>query len=740
MKLFNKITLLSIGAAMAIGGGVAACLIPNKSATAKGTAIKYNEVVDGSKYFITCESGSDEYMLKAGAFAAKKSADNTAEFDSNEAKEADAWIFTKTDTNKFTISTSDDTPNYLGANNDNNGLKSTTDSFVWTLAEGSSAEYVYMTTSDSSNNTRYLAGYEVSGAFSNFRVYKNTSSGVQKIKLYKYESGGNTTDLTGVKVSKSLLVLKQNATETVTYTAQPATAIVHDVSWSTSDSSIATVSNGTITATSKNGICDITVTLINTEDEIEVSKSLKVVVTTHAGTEEDPFDVIDACNVAEATGNTATSDTYFITGVVSNLTVSSGQAKFDIISGEKTFKAYYLNDANGNKNITASDIHNGDTALFKGQIQNFGGNTPEVPSGGRLISVTSNVVLESIEIRGSITKTVAVDDDFDISELDVYAIFSDNSECKVTDSATITCDPKTATAVGATKITVSASYEGKNTSAEFDVTVEAKAVATKDEITASDFAATGTSYAPTTNKKISTNALYCGLTAKNTGIQINNKNGYGIVSVRTGGRKITSVELEVSTTKKVNIYGSNTPYTFAGETCAELFNDATAGTLQGTLEATGKVTFDGSFRYVGIRAVDGAVKISKLTVNYEAYTAATLAEDFKAMAGNSWSNHVSTATCNSKYATAKELLLTLSTAELETFKTSTDTEIVSARAAYENWCDRNGDDNPYAGAIVTSSRGVAINTSSSIAIVMIAIASITLVGAAMMLKKRKFSK
>lgn len=729
MKLFKKITWISVAAAMSIGGGIAALssntIVANAGSTqpieltAEGgenaSAAVFNigaESFDGVKTGTSKKYGTVVVTVPANTVALHFHA---AAWSGKTCKiKATGATFTNDE-----IEVSGDT----GMSNNS----------PFTLSSEDETTYAY---------TLNMSGVTAETAIT------LTATGSQRFGIWKavaeMDSSVDPTTLTGVTLGPKLSVVKVGAEASLS--AQPVPSTATDVNYMfTSDATgVATVNttSGKVTGVAA-GVATISVAAYADGDEPEdgFTTSVKVAVTNHAGTEEDPFDVIDACNVATAAGEAGTNDTYYISGVVSNLTISSGKAKFDIISGEKTFQAYNLLDSNGNAQIQATDIHNGDTAVFLGKIMNYKGTTPETAQNtGRLVSVTSNTVLDSIEIRGTITKTVSVGEDFDISELDVYAIFSDDSETKVTASATLEVTPKTAENVGTTNITVNASYQGKNASANFDVTVEAALTQTKDEIVAEDFDATGTSYVPTTNKRISTNALYCALSAKSAAIQINSKGGYGIVSVRTGGRKITSVELELSTSKEVNVYGSNTPYTFAGETCAELYDDSTAGTLQGTLAATGTVTFEGSFRYVGIRAVNGAVKITKLTVNYEAYTAATLAEDFKAMAGDSWSNHVSTATCNSKYETAKELLLTLSTAELETFKTSTDTEIASARAAYENWCDRNGDDNPYAGAIVTSSRGVAINTSSSIAIVMIAIASITLVGAAMMLKKRKFSK
>ena len=52
-----------------------------------------------------------------------------------------------------------------------------------------------------------------------------------------------STAVTGVSLSKTSLTLTEGASETVTATILPSTAINKNVSWSSSDSNIATVDN-----------------------------------------------------------------------------------------------------------------------------------------------------------------------------------------------------------------------------------------------------------------------------------------------------------------------------------------------------------------------------------------------------------------------------------------------------------------------------------------------------------------
>ena len=123
------------------------------------------------------------------------------------------------------------------------------------------------------------------------------------------------------------------------------------------------------------------------------------------------------------------------------------------------------------------------------------------------------------------------------------------------------------------------------------------------------------------------------------------------------------------------------------------------------------------------------------------YTAASIASRIKTLAGG-WNNNVGTADCATNYATAKEMILALSAEELNTFKTSTDTEIASARTTYENWCHFNGDNSPYEGAIVDASNiALTMNNNNVVTIVIILGAVLALAATLMLIsKKRKLAK
>ena len=82
--------------------------------------------------------------------------------------------------------------------------------------------------------------------------------------------------VTDISLSKSSLNLVVGKSETLTATVVPAEATNKDVTWKSSDNTIATVENGKVTA-KKSGTATITVTSVDNE---EIQKTCKVTVTT----------------------------------------------------------------------------------------------------------------------------------------------------------------------------------------------------------------------------------------------------------------------------------------------------------------------------------------------------------------------------------------------------------------------------------------------------------------------------
>lgn len=147
------------------------------------------------------------------------------------------------------------------------------------------------------------------------------------------------------------------------------------------------------------------------------------------------------------------------------------------------------------------------------------------------------------------------------------------------------------------------------------LTLSAGAATVTDVITASDLAATGTTYTDFSGVKKNT-AVYAGQSAKSAAgaIQLRSKNSNsGIVSTTSGG-KLVSVKINVeSGANTIDVYGSNTAYTAA----SDLYDSSKQGTKVGSTAETATITVDGDYEYVGIRSNNGAVYISSIEVTWE---------------------------------------------------------------------------------------------------------------------------
>jgi len=143
---------------------------------------------------------------------------------------------------------------------------------------------------------------------------------------------------------------------------------------------------------------------------------------------------------------------------------------------------------------------------------------------------------------------------------------------------------------------------------------------TVDVLTASMLAATSTNYTDFSNVSYSgdnhSKAVYAGQSAKSSsgGIQLRSKNSNsGIVSTTSGG-KVKSIKITVeSGSNTIDVYGNTTAYTSA----SNLYNSSAQGTKLGSLSATGTITVDGEYQYVGIRSYSGAVYITSIEITWE---------------------------------------------------------------------------------------------------------------------------
>lgn len=123
------------------------------------------------------------------------------------------------------------------------------------------------------------------------------------------------------------------------------------------------------------------------------------------------------------------------------------------------------------------------------------------------------------------------------------------------------------------------------------------------------------------------------------------------------------------------------------------------------------------------------------------YTAATLALKIESLAGDFIDSKTAaeiTDNCGKNYAEIKDLILKLTSVELNVFKTSEDEKIALARTTYEHWCYVNEDANPYSGSIVNGANIALnfVNDNSIYLIVIFALVGMSIVGFVLLKKKR----
>lgn len=573
-----------------------------------------------------------------------------------------------------------------------------------------------------------------------FACYTSGQKDVQLFKLVTVEEGA----VTGVSLDKSFEPVKLGSTLSLTETIAPSDATNKNVSWSSSNTSVATVANGVVTPVAK-GNSTITVT---TEDGGKTATCV-VILTDHAGTSVDPLSTSDAVLVQTAANGTTPSK-FYVSGEVTEISITAGgSCSGKITDGTTKIDLYTIYDEGDSSSSKFSDtgkIIVSDTIVVYSEIGKHS-STVQVQYGN-LYSVTRNVTLSSVEIRGSVTNAQYVNENWDVSELTVYAIYSNGDEIDVTSQVNLVCNPTKPSASGSQTFTVNVTYNDvAATERTFTVNVSNAVATITDVLTSDDLAATGSAYTEFSNVTKTSKAVYAGQSAKDSSgnIQLRSKNSNsGIVATSRGGKRIKSVSIVVgSGTPSIQVYGSNVAYEVSEQSASVLYG-ANAGTLVATLTTSStSVSFQDDYKYVGIRSASGAVYLSSITIEWELYTSEQVASSIKTMAGG-WSNDTSTSSCGDHYKEAKEMVLLMPASELTAFQNATSGDIGSARQTYEWWCHVNGDATPYSGPIVQNASAKVLTSfynaykgSTAAIIVVVSVVSIAAIGGYFLLKKKK---
>lgn len=125
-------------------------------------------------------------------------------------------------------------------------------------------------------------------------------------------------------------------------------------------------------------------------------------------------------------------------------------------------------------------------------------------------------------------------------------------------------------------------------------------------------------YADFSGKSLTSSAVYAGNYASTNSlncIQIRSKNSNSGIVVTTFGGTIKSIEVEfdAKSTNTLDIYGKNTAYTSA----SDLYDSSKQGTKIGSANKNATITPTASYNYIGFRSNNGAIYISKITIEWE---------------------------------------------------------------------------------------------------------------------------
>ena len=456
-----------------------------------------------------------------------------------------------------------------------------------------------------------LSGWEVSpkasgtrnGNTFTFRVKTsdhNNESGVYHTHIYAYDNSyrGNcagavtltatvpvpTVAVTGVSLNKtSLSFTGTGSSQTLTATVSPSNATNKTLTWSSSNTSVATVSNGvvkavgfgtaTITAKSNNGktaSCSVTVnpiqptgikatpetsTLYGLNGTVKLSANVMPSNATNKAvtwsSRNTSVATVSSDGTVKAVGyGTTVITATTVNGLTSNCTINVKKEEVTslTIATKPTKTNYYVGDTLSTAGLTLKAAYNnGTTQTITGgftctptALSTAGAQTVTVSYGGKTATFTVNVqdvTLSGIAIASNPTKTsYFVGDTLDTTGLKLTATYNNGTTQTITGG--FTCTPTALSTAGAQTVTVN--YGGKT--ATFAVNVQ-------------DVTLSGIAIASNPTKT----SYYVGDTLDTTGLKLTATYSNGTTQTITSGFTCTPTALSTAGVQAVTVnYGGKT--------------------------------------------------------------------------------------------------------------------------------------------------------------------------------------
>ena len=394
----------------------------------------------------------------------------------------------------------------------------------------------------------------------------------------------NPIAVTGVSLNKtSLSFTGTGSSQTLTATVSPSNATNKTLTWSSSNTSVATVSNGvvkavgfgtaTITAKSNNGktaSCSVTVnpiqptgikatpetsTLYGLNGTVKLSANVMPSNATNKAvtwsSRNTSVATVSSDGTVKAVGyGTTVITATTVNGLTSNCTINVKKEEVTslTIATKPTKTNYYVGDTLNTAGLTLKAAYNnGTTQTITGgftctptALSTAGAQTVTVNYGGKTATFTVNVqdvTLSGIAIASSPSKTsYYVGDTLDTTGLKLTATYNNGTTQTITSG--FTCTPTALSTAGAQTVTVN--YGGKT--ATFTVNVQ-------------DVTLSGIAIASNPTKT----SYYVGDTLDTTGLKLTATYNNGTTQTITGGFTCTPTALSTAGVQTVTVnYGGKT--------------------------------------------------------------------------------------------------------------------------------------------------------------------------------------
>lgn len=507
----------------------------------------------------------------------------------------------------------------------------------------------------------------------------------------------------GVTITPTSASVEIGKTVTLTAVSSDSSAIT----WSTSNSAVATINQSGVVTGVNTGTATITAT----------SSTVGSATTTITVTE--PV-VLSSISVSEQKTSYIVGDSF----VKPKVTATYSDSSTKVVTDSATFSGYNLN-VEGDYTVNVS---------YKE------GTITKTTSYGITVLPPGQVVVEA-SVKND--KTFYVGDYISNSDIDVYVDDVKTTSFLFNGSSNYSYQFTYEDAASGGAITnkvfvdaISASGGVCSLTAKVKRKEHVTTGSVTDVITASDLPATTTTYKDFSNVAFTSNAKYTGNSAKDASgnIQLRSKNSNsGIVSTTSGGT-LTSVKIVVgSGSNTIFVFGKNTTYSSA----SDLYDTSKQGTQIGSCTGTSTINITGEYQYVGIRSSSGAIYLSRIEITYGC-------EDSAENVANYIMYEDDSGQCNTKTTVAKGYFEGLSKSERTLFMESDEYVVSKGRERLLAWLRNQGMDIELSNSdyVVNSNRAIDINSvetvnNSLIIVISVSIFASSILIGTLLIKRKK---